>query len=94
MTIENNLAEIRAAMATLSAIHAQGALTRADILASITFVEARCDEIAAATAPGVSGNSGVSTLEILTLRDVVARAATRGAVRPRLQIVAGQGDAA
>lgn len=93
MTIENNLSEMRAALSTLSAVHAQGQMTRADVLAAVNFVEARCDEIAALTAP-----VGTLTLPILRLHDVVAEGratvARQAAGRHHLQVVTNSGDAA
>lgn len=93
MTVENNLSEIRAALATLSAIHAQGVMTRADLTTAANFVEERCDEIAALSAPAAT-----VTLPILTLHDVVregrAAPARQAAGRRHLQVVTNSGDAA
>ena len=91
MTVETNLSEIRAALATLSAVHAQGQMTRADMLAAVNFVEARCDEIDRLTAP-----VGTLTLPLLTLKDVAAegRAARQAVGRRHLQVVTNSGDAA
>lgn len=99
MTIDHNLAEIRTALATVSALHAAGNLSRADLIAAVGFVEARCDEIAA-TAEAVDAPSapfGATALPILTLGQIGAQAraeARQAAGRRHLRVVSSEGDAA
>lgn len=98
MKIETALSEIRQSLATVSALHAAGNLNRADLIAAINLVESCCDDIAAATAP----SHGFSTLPILKLADVVARAQAaepgrreaEKRLRQHLMLVPTGGDAA
>ena len=95
ITVETALSEIRAAMSTVSLIHAQGELSREDVTTALAFVEARCDEIAALTAPAPA--FGTTALPILTLAQIGAQAraeAGRATGRRHLRLVGGEGDAA
>lgn len=99
MTIDSILSELRAALATLSALHAQGSLNRADVNAVVAFVEDRCAEIEAITGPAASTAApfGTVTLPVLTLAQVAAAARAegrRGAGRQHLRAVTNDGDAA
>ena len=91
MTVRSNLNEIRQALANLSALHAGGTLTRADVIAAVCLVETNCAEIEDAAPP--APQHGVSTLPILRLYDVSnqMRAESAG---PAVGIVRTEGDAA
>lgn len=93
MTILFHLNEIREAAATLSAVHATGEMTRADVNCMVAFIEARCAEIEA-LAPASAG--GLTHLPIYTLAGVAAqlRADGAAAARSHLALVSSGGDAA
>jgi hypothetical protein len=96
MSIDHTIAEIRAALATVSALHAAGNLSRADIRAAVEFVEGCCDEIASLAAPAATP-FGTTALPVLTLAGIAAQAraeARQAAGRRHLQLVSSQGDAA
>lgn len=101
MTIETNLAEIRASAATVSALHAQDNLSRADLIAAIGLIEAACDDIARLAQPAAPMTFGTVVLPIMTLADVAAQTRADDAARrarpqlaPRLSVVSNEGTAA
>lgn len=97
MTIESNLAEIRASIATVSALHAMDNLTRADLIAAIGLIEQACDDIAGLAAPPATAPFGITTLPIMKLADVAAQMRAVDAAarrRPQLAVVPTEGGAA
>jgi hypothetical protein len=85
MTVRSNLNEIRQALANLSALHAGGTLTRADMIAAVCLVETNCAEIEDAAPP--APQFGITTLPIMKLCDVAAQMRAAAAART-------EGDAA
>lgn len=97
MNIGTNLAEIRASLATVSALHAMDNLSRADLIAAIGVIEQACDEIARLSAGQPPVTFGTVQLPIVKLADVAAQMRSEDAARrarPQLAVVPTEGGAA
>lgn len=93
ITVDDNLGEIRAALAALSALHATANLSRADMMAAVRFVEDRCTDISRLCNP-----APMVTLPVLTLGQIAAqaRAEARQSAgrRHHLRVVPAEGGVA
>ena len=81
--VQDSVAEIRRALATVRYLVAIGRCNDDEVLAACRLVSDCADEIEQVTAPAPELTGGTVRLPVMTLADVVARAAEVTAVTPR-----------